>query len=238
MIPFIDRLQREEGPFNFNTDFLNKFLSLRIIAIIVICIFGLVASLFAIIPLWLLATINNVLDLFRYIYIKIIKHPRFQKSKIRNIMHKWYSKIEKEELLYLGDKDLKFNDIDLKQFIIKFFYEYNNKYNTYLSHYNKNLGSEDVRWGYRDFNAFCDAHRRRSLGDVYRISKTYFPSTKIEEVLEILIELCEDKKLSGSYCNTIQKFVFHKLNENFYPKGKTEYGNITFNDVIWYIKNK
>lgn len=239
MIPFIDNLVDRDDIVDFDNYFINKFLSIRLFLTLITVLLMSCFIIIVYIPIIILNILNNILDLSKYIYIKIKSHPRFKNSRIRNIMNNWYSKIEKEELLYLGGKDLKFKDVDLKQFIIKFFNEYNNKYNTYPNHYNINLDTpENFRWTYRNFNVFCETHRRRSLGDVYRISKTYFPSTKIEEVLEILIQLCESKELSGSYCTTIHKFVFHKQNENFYPKGETEYGDIIFKDVIWYIKNK
>jgi len=257
MIPFIDKLY-ENNVLKFDNNFLDRFLSIRMILLLICIVVISICIVIIFIPITIFNIINNILDLSKYIYIELKNHPRFQKSRIKYIMCNYYSKLEKEELLYLQYKDTTFEEDNLKDFIINFFTIYNKKYNTYLESITRISETENdlfpplgkfsfefIRNSNHKYNSdlyyydcYCTTNRRRSLGDIYRICKTYFPSTKIEEVLEILIDLCESKELSGSYCNTIQKFVFHKQNENFYPKGKTEYGDITFKDVIWYIKNK
>lgn len=55
----------------------------------------------------------------------------------------------------------------------------------------------------------CFRGKRRSLGDIYLICRHYYPNCRIEEVLTILINLLQERKIYGSYCSTINKYVFH-----------------------------
>lgn len=85
-----------------------------------------------------------------------------------------------------------YKDVPLKIFIKNFVRGYNYKYDT------------------SNGNAItCFRGKRRSLGDIYLICRHYYPNCKIEEVLTILINLLQEQKIYGSYCSTINKYVFH-----------------------------
>lgn len=124
---------------------------------------------------------------------------------------------------YIPDENLNITvDLQLKDFILKFLQNYNKEYFTFC-------GKRYI----------CDLHRRRSLGDIYRICKNYYPDCKPEQVLKYLIDLNNEGYIGGSYCNTINRFVFHDEHTQLYIHNRTEYSdndNIRFADMIKYIK--
>lgn len=83
----------------------------------------------------------------------------------------------------------------VKMFLKTFFTEYNREYST--RHLNKRLQ--------------CHLGRRRSLGDLYRIVKHYYPKATLKEVLRVLyVELPEELKgFRISFCSEIKRKVFY-----------------------------
>lgn len=57
----------------------------------------------------------------------------------------------------------------------------------------------------------CGLGRRRSIGDIYLITKYYFPKVTLGEVVNILHTLCENETVHGHYCYDINKFVFKNI---------------------------
>ena len=51
------------------------------------------------------------------------------------------------------------------------------------------------------------AGRRRSLGDIYRIARTYYPKLKLKELASTLYSIRNE--FHYSFCNTIKKQVFY-----------------------------
>lgn len=105
----------------------------------------------------------------------------------------------------------------LRDFLVKFFTEWND---------NKNTVYVDTR------EVQTDTGRRRSLGDIYMICKYYYPKITLEEVLrELLIELDNyfESGFRTSYCFNICKRVWYytpELKSFVYNKLKhDEYGN-------------
>jgi len=86
----------------------------------------------------------------------------------------------------------------------------------------------------------CNTNKRRSLGDIFLTCRCYFPSCTMEQVLIILIDLLEKKKIGGgSYCNTIYKYVFHNQSKIYNRYDPVEYSkDINFEDLIEVYKKK
>ncbi len=79
----------------------------------------------------------------------------------------------------------------------------------------------------------CSNNRRRSLGDIYLLTRHYRPDISISTLIKELIKMCENKRLGGCYCTTIHKYVFTRDSLTFLTDSKTEYHpNIQFKDVI------
>jgi len=106
----------------------------------------------------------------------------------------------------------------LKEFIIKFFTDFNDTKSTiYVAN-----GSEQTEPG-----------RRRSIGDTFLICRYYYPTCTLEEVSNIIYNnlFGEIPNFRSSYCNVIHKRVFYVGNENqesqvFNAQKKDEYGLI------------
>jgi hypothetical protein len=86
----------------------------------------------------------------------------------------------------------------LKIFLQTFFCKLNNEYNTIY---------------YEDKKVQTPKGKRRSIADLFLISKYYFPKTKLKEVLEILYSFENSKEVPNfrsSYCNQIKRRTFYK----------------------------
>lgn len=110
----------------------------------------------------------------------------------------------------------------LKDFLVKFFKVYNDEKNTiYVS--NKTTQTT--------------AGRRRSLGDIYKLCKYYFPDCTLREVVVLLYTTLPATIRDGfrtSYCTTIKKRVWYyeegDANGVFDRDVVDEYGN----KLAWY----
>ncbi len=99
----------------------------------------------------------------------------------------------------------------IEEFVVNFFKEYNSKYTTT---YTKNVAEQ------------CTTGRRRSLGDVYMITKFYFPECTLLDIIELMYG-----KLWGvnksQFCSAVKKRVFRRDTSQFYSLDtKDEYGNL------------
>jgi hypothetical protein len=54
----------------------------------------------------------------------------------------------------------------------------------------------------------CNAHKRRSAGDIFLVAKKFYPKVTLKEIRETLRELALEGQISTNYCHTIQKRVF------------------------------
>lgn len=90
---------------------------------------------------------------------------------------------------------------------------------------------------YKDGNLQCSKRKHRSLGDIASICKSYYPSTDIFEVKEILLNFGE--KLVGHYCTHINKRVYElKKTSNTIFWNQCSIGSCDeFGYVITYRKN-
>ncbi len=80
---------------------------------------------------------------------------------------------------------------------------------------------------------YCTNGKRRSLGDIYLITQYYRPDITESQLIKGLIQMCLNRELGGSYCNTINKYVFTQDSLTFNKNSQTEYHpSIQFQDVI------
>lgn len=83
----------------------------------------------------------------------------------------------------------------LRDFLIAFFEDWNERFNTIY------VNTKEVQ---------TDTGRRRSLGDIYMICKYYYPNCTLSEVFETLHDLCSNRQgFRTSYCYTINKRVYY-----------------------------
>jgi hypothetical protein len=125
----------------------------------------------------------------------------FYRKHIRESIKEYEASLNKKNTYFLCDKgDL--NDwtcivleSQLEEFLIKFFNHYNSTYDTYEMNTNE---------------CVCTRYRRRSIGDLYLICKSYFPDTNLDEVIICLIKLVNDNVIAVSKCSDIKRYVFVK----------------------------
>lgn len=105
------------------------------------------------------------------------------------------SKIKKENL-YLSN-DIEIKSKTYKDFLYDFLIEYNNISPTYIKHLDHYI-------------IHTNSNKRRSLGDIYNICKTYYPDVTLKEIITELYTLCKTKQgFRTSYCYNISKRVFY-----------------------------
>lgn len=97
---------------------------------------------------------------------------------------------------------------------------------TYRKHYNTITYTQDFLFNKSLKQIICGMNRRRSLGDIFLICKHYYPNCTIHEVLTILVKLLEHHTISGSFCHTINKYVFHTDSNTYVRNDVVEYEGI------------
>lgn len=85
-----------------------------------------------------------------------------------------------------------------------------------------------------DSNGFVETQgKHRSLGDIYRICRSYFPSVTLAEVYDILNMLWAEVKIKSLHCYNIRKTVYfedahYHVGNRFKPRSgyfrENEYG--------------
>lgn len=220
---------KEECPFfDDRNNSLYHILTLRMLMGTIFLIgAGLVA--FVVTPIGFILDILNLIfielpKLFKLFLTKYFKtyFEEKHKNKVKKTIQKHYESIRVNDYkLTSVDKQKKFvrTDYTVNEFILNFVDIYNNNYLTI------------DKFG----GLICDTGRRRSLGDIFLICKHYYPDVTMEQVLVILLNYCDNWKISCSYCNTIKKLVFFKYDHrrNYTDvNSNTEYGNIKLLDVI------
>ncbi len=209
MIGFVDKWQSHDFEFLGIEDkgFIDKLLSVKVILLICLATLA-IPILIIILPfVFILSLTNNILNLFQWLYRKYFK-PNFILKEIKE----YQKELDKQNLLYLSEhfKSDSFLGIDLKRFIKDFLYSYN-KSNT----------TRSCPYGYQQ----CDRNRRRSLGDIYRICKYYYPNITLLQVLKVLIDLLNSRKIGTCFCGTIRKQVYYTNNMEQYDGSTMEWGS-------------
>ncbi len=146
-------------------------------------------------------------------------------SRFPNNRYKSYSntKVKKEKLSkkFINSKHSKFED-----FIIEFFKIYNNECNTIHTNHSKII---------------CDTNRRRSLHDIYLITKYYYPEVTFIDIIKTIISLLKIGVICGSYCSTVNKYVFYTSSissHNNFGHALEFTSELTFNNLKQYIKDE
>ena len=202
----------------------SDYLFINYLMNIAILLFGSILEFIASIILLIFSPIYALLSLINM----IIKYNYEMKSKdtLKNILPNWAEELHLRVPYYkLHTKSVLVNKKPLDSFILDFMIDYNTRFDTY-----DNLGL-----------FVCGTDRRRSLGDIYLICKGYYPDSTIEDVFKVLIRMLDDGIISGSYCNTIHKFVFypshHSSHNSFDVKVEYKEG-IKFKQLLELYKNK
>lgn len=236
MFEFIKDFKDHDGLFIFESSnnsllsrFLNELLLLRVIITFItssiMCLIMILLGVIFFIP----SIIVNISHLYKFIQKTFFKEKNFFSQFEK------YSKDLTVKDSYILRKE--HHDVRLtikahytpRLFIKKFIHYFNNEYSTYssLERYPEKI---------------CGVYRRRSLGDIYLITKYYFPKITVLETLQILCILMKTKEINGSYCRTINKFVFHNERNNYrghnHPVEYCNDKNITFENVSEYIEKK
>jgi hypothetical protein len=154
----------------------------------------------------------------------------------RALHDSWITNNEKSRYNNILNKDVKFVKLevdeviskhsDYKQFILEFLRNYNSKHYTYSSYKNQQI---------------CDSNRRRSMFDIYLITKYYYPEVTFEMVVDSLIFFVKTKAINTSYCNTVQKYVFYVSSISYYNNlnNKLENDNmLTMDNLINYFTHE
>lgn len=177
-------------------------------------ILGILSLIFA--PIYSALSLINI----------IIKYDYEIKSKdtLKNILPNWAKELHLNAPYYkLDTTRVLVKNKALDSFILDFMIDYNDRFDT-ITHYG---------------GIVCYTGKRRSLGDIYLICKGYYPDCTIEDVFKILIRMLEDGTINGSYCNTINKFVFYNSSSHNNFDVKVEYKEgIKFKQLLELYKNK
>lgn len=216
---WLEDLQRDHFTFNeykWGRNFPIFNLILSIVVMLLISSISIIALPFLII----MYSIKGICNFKK----QIIEFKSFVKSlipvNISKIIDNYEKKLLESANYYHLDKYVLNRELDLKTFIKNFVREYSKQHTTY-----------------HDLRFVCDRNRRRSLGDIFLICRCYFPTCTLKEVLGYLIELLGDGEIYGSYCSTINKYVFHYQTNIYYNDQPVEYDeNLQFIDFIKYYE--
>jgi hypothetical protein len=123
---------------------------------------------------------------------------------------------------FINSRHSKFED-----FILQFFIQYNNECNTISSIHSKKI--------------ICDTNRRRSLHDIYLITKYYYPKIIFIDIIKTILSLLKIGVIRGSYCSTVIKYVFYTINvssHNNFEHTLEFTKELTFSDLKKYIEDE
>ena len=216
---WLEDLQREHFIFNnYKWGRIFPIFNLILTIFVILSIFSI--SIIALPFLIIMYSIKGICNFKR----QIIEFKSFIKSlipvNIGKIIDNYEKKLLKDANYYHLDKYVLNRELDLKTFIKNFVREYSKQHTTY-----------------HDMRFICDINRRRSLGDIFLICRCYFPTCTLKEVLGYLIELLEDGEIYGSYCSTINKYVFHYQTNTYYNDQPVEYSeDLKFKDFVKYYE--
>lgn len=116
--------------------------------------------------------------------------------------------------------------LTLEQFLIKFFKEYNNERNTIF------VESRATQ---------TEMGKRRSLGDIYKICKYYFPEITLKELMQLLyVDLMAMEGFRSSKCSQIRKRVWYYSNgssNGLLNTGDTDEYSNSVNTILTNLNN-
>lgn len=161
-----------------------------------------------------------------FIYKEVKKHPIFSRKIIKKALFKYETDLNKKFsfVLVTAGGDLVISSNNLKSFLQRFFEEYNHRHATFNSKTRERI---------------CGSGRRRSIGDLYLISKYYFPKITLDILITTLIELMNEEKITVSKCSDIKKYVFkdkRSYDENYMTKDLEFASGINFKQLMRYYE--
>lgn len=116
--------------------------------------------------------------------------------------------------------------LTLEQFLVKFFKEYNNERNTIF------VESRATQ---------TEMGKRRSLGDIYKICKYYFPEITLKELMQLLyVDLMSMEGFRSSKCSQIRKRVWYYSNgssNGLLNTGDTDEYSNSVNTILTNLNN-
>lgn len=115
---------------------------------------------------------------------------------------------------------------NIATFLYYFLTKHNSEFNTYSGNY-----------------LVCGVNRRRSIHDLYLISKHYFPTLTLEELILSLNALIERREICTQYCTTINKYVFYSTSVSSHHSTAhslefTNNSKLNFYNLIKYLKDE
>lgn len=79
----------------------------------------------------------------------------------------------------------------------------------------------------------CSKAKRRSAGDIFRITKYYYPQVTLKQVLNSLSSLALNKKIRSSMCEMINKRVYYASNQpHVFQENEKDEFNHTINEYL------
>jgi len=155
-----------------------------------------IGSLFVFLFSTMILLIFSIPQLIVYFY-KIKQRKRYLQTIKQSLKKHEYNLLNNNKI---ADTSLKINypsyitsTSSLEDFIRSFINYYNIFYSTL----------------YKSGEVQCTKNRRRSLGDIFLVCRTYYPDCTLKEVLLSLIKLINEGSIYSCYCNTINKYVFY-----------------------------
>lgn len=160
----------------------------------------------------ILAIIDYSIDLVKYVFKKY--RLKYKNKFVKEVLLRHQNNLTKfancKLVHYHTNKEYVFIEQSLQNFILYFFSNINPQFNTINEK------------GY----VVCGIGRRRSVGEIFLICKHYYPECTLEEVLSILIKYGARRNISGSYCNTINKYVYYVQYTNHMYRGRLEFTDL------------
>jgi hypothetical protein len=153
-------------------------------------------------------------------------------NKIESHLLKYGRKVERNGLLYL--EGFTFSGTEsLKEFINNFLEDYNINNNTLIDPPYFQMLERSV--------IYCRRNKRRSLEDIFRITKHYYHDCTIVDVLKCLIQLKSEGKVTIQKCNDIKKYTFVHRNLTEYmnldkPVEYFEEQEVSMKELIQHLK--
>jgi len=157
---------------------------------VVLCVASIITFPFMV----LMMIVNAPYCLYKY----IMSQPYFMHKYIKASLAEFETKLNKRSaygLMSINTRSTLINTVNNpKAFLRRFFKEYNTNHYTIVDDLDKHI--------------ICGPNRRRSIEDIYQITRYYFPKVTLDQVIKLLIELVHENCLGLSKCNDIKKYVF------------------------------
>lgn len=174
----------------------------------------------------LIYLVNLVWNLI--IYVRDYKKIKNKEKNIRKLISDYENELNNMSKLHLIDRWTQHNtEISTRNSLYDFLWYFFNEYNK------RSYTVDDTN------TVQCAFNKRRSLGDIYRICRYYYPDITLEQVLKTLISLINSRDIGASRCSTIHKYVFHVDSLVVKYNDALEYSNYyKFQDLVDIYKKK